>query len=175
MSLRFSWKSWFVGGPPAPANPGGPWSPPAPCWPACPGTWACWGCCCCCWPCWPALLFAHEGRPKTFGKQNSKLRIHSKPDRNQSKLTVWSSDTVLCLLWFSLQHTLHVHKQKVAKISDNKNKQLCIQNYLVRGVVRGVLLGGFSPLTLPESLDSDPEENGKRYELLSSTLLDFKS
>ena len=26
---------------------------------------------------------------KSFSKQNSKLRIHSKPDRNQSKLTVW--------------------------------------------------------------------------------------
>ena len=27
---------------------------------------------------------------KSFNKQNSKLKIHSKPDRNQSKLTVWS-------------------------------------------------------------------------------------
>ena len=27
---------------------------------------------------------------KSFRKQNSKLRIHSKPDRNQSKLTVCS-------------------------------------------------------------------------------------
>ena len=27
---------------------------------------------------------------KSFSNQNSKLRIHSKPDRNQSKLTVWN-------------------------------------------------------------------------------------
>ena len=27
---------------------------------------------------------------KSFSKENSKLRIQSKPDRNQSRLTVWN-------------------------------------------------------------------------------------
>ena len=38
---------------------------------------------------------------KSFSKQNSKLRIHSKPDRNQSKLTVCSgwSYNFYCGMW----------------------------------------------------------------------------
>ena len=41
---------------------------------------------------------------KSFSKKNSKLRIHSKPDRNQSKLTVCIGCINCCLIFYRKKH-----------------------------------------------------------------------
>ena len=52
---------------------------------------------------------------KSFSKKNSKLRIHSKLDRNQSKLTVCNADVLRIPQKFRLEfqsEKLFIHHQK---------------------------------------------------------------
>ena len=56
------------------------------------------------WRFWLNMIKYRLKNSKSFSKQNSKLRIHSKPDRNQSKLTVHCSVRSL-FTWF--MHLIH--------------------------------------------------------------------
>ena len=62
---------------------------------------------------------------KSFSKQNSKLRIYSKPDRNQSKLTVCSGCLPFSLAAFSCSRLLEELLLEEDSLEDDFEFELC--------------------------------------------------
>ena len=111
---------------------------------------------------------------KSFSKQNSKLRIHSKPERNQSKLTVCNARSSVDIVSWNFQLIL----QFDANLLKTDKEQVCVVclsaslSHLMIFIIIFCLVSQSNTLYSKRKIHNSGH-NGAKYNLKSHRIFQF--